>query len=91
MNLNITMEMIEKCPKKPWDWNSISWKPNLTLDIIEAHPDKPWNWYMISGNKFTHENLECFQKLLRKDMFQLFYDNALGCSEYSALVVSQMF
>ena len=43
-NPNITMEIIEKYPDKPWDWNWISRNPNITIEFIEKYLDKPWNW-----------------------------------------------
>ena len=43
MNPNITMEIIEKYPEKPWNWDWISCNPNITMEIIEKHPEKPWN------------------------------------------------
>ena len=49
-NSNITMEIIENFPDKPWNWNGISMNPNITMQIIEKYPDKPWNWYGISLN-----------------------------------------
>jgi hypothetical protein len=47
------MEMIEKYPKKPWNWYEISCNPNISIEMIEKYPDKPWN---ISATKFTKEN-----------------------------------
>ena len=44
------MEIIEKYPTKPWDWEEISCNPNLTMEIIEKYPDKNWNWKGISVN-----------------------------------------
>ena len=49
-NPNITMDIIEKYPDKPWDWARISLNPSITMDIIEKYPDKPWNWKWISLN-----------------------------------------
>ena len=44
-NPNITMEIVEKYPDKPWDWYEFSYNPNITMEIVEKYPDKPWNWY----------------------------------------------
>jgi len=53
------MEIIEKYPNKPWNWNRISENPNLTMEIIEKYPNKPWNWIRISENpNITMENIE---------------------------------
>jgi hypothetical protein len=43
MNPNVTMEMIEKNPNYPWDWNSVTWNPNLTLEFIMKYPNKDWD------------------------------------------------
>ena len=51
-NSNITIEIIEKYPDKPWNWVSISRNPNITIEFIEKYPDKRWDWYWISINKF---------------------------------------
>ena len=48
-NPNITMEIIEKYPDKPWNWSAISCNPNITIEIIEKYPNKPWDWYWISS------------------------------------------
>ena len=57
------MDIIEKHPNKPWNWNGISYNPNITMDIIDKYFDKPWNWYGISGNpnitmEFIEKNLD---------------------------------
>lgn len=31
-NPNVTMEMIEARPEKPWDWSWISQNPNITME-----------------------------------------------------------
>ena len=34
-NPNLTMELIDKYPNKPWDWKwGISKNPNITIEII---------------------------------------------------------
>ena len=49
------MEIIEKYPDKPWDWEYISKNPNIMMEIIEKNPDKPWDWASISQSKFNKE------------------------------------
>ena len=44
-NRNITMDIIDKNPDKPWDWDYVSQNRNLTIDIILKNLDKPWNFY----------------------------------------------
>ena len=60
-NPNITMEMIEKHPEKPWDWNGISCNPNITMEMIEKHINKIKFGY-LSDNKFTFENIRIKKK-----------------------------
>ena len=58
-NPNITMEMIENNPDKPWDWDWVSENPNITIEMIENSPEKPWNWDVISRNpNITMEMIE---------------------------------
>ena len=47
-NPNITMDIINQYPEKPWDWNWISRNPNITMDIINQYTEKPWRWDGIS-------------------------------------------
>ena len=48
---NITMDIIEKYPDKPWNWKYISFNPNITIEFINKYPDKPWNWKHISSHR----------------------------------------
>ena len=58
-NPNITMEMIERHPDKPWDWFGISQNPNLTIEMITTYPKKSWDWGWISYNpNITMEMIE---------------------------------
>ena len=50
MNPNITWDIIQTNPDKPWYWYGISQNPNINWEIIQANPDKPWDWYYISKN-----------------------------------------
>ena len=53
------MDIIEKSPDKPWDWEDISDNPNITMEIIEKHPEKSWKWAAISINpNITMEDIE---------------------------------
>ena len=82
-NPNITMEMIENSPEKPWNWSAISQNPNITMEMIENNPDKPWNWNLISYNKFTKEKELFYKKYYRiylatfrlQQYFNRMYDN----------------
>ena len=47
----ITLEIIESNPDKPWDYFYLSRNPNLTLDYVLQHPHLPWNWICLSANK----------------------------------------
>ena len=52
-NPNITWDIVQNNPDKPWDYRWLSNNPNITWDIVEANPDKPWNYKMLSQNKMT--------------------------------------
>ena len=41
---NVTFDIVEKHPDKPWNWSGLSRNPNVTFDVVEKHPDKPWDW-----------------------------------------------
>ena len=49
------MEIIEKYPEIPWDWDNISLNPNITMEFIEKHINKIHFGY-LSMNKLTFEN-----------------------------------
>jgi hypothetical protein len=44
------IDLINRHPEKPWDWESISYKPIFDMEYVDAHPDIPWNWKGISTN-----------------------------------------
>ncbi len=50
LNPNITWDIIQANPDKPWNWYCISYNPSIAWDNIQANPDLPWNWYCISYN-----------------------------------------
>ena len=52
-NPNITKDIIEKYPDKPWNWSGISRNPNITMEFIYKYSDKPWSWNVLSQN-FDH-------------------------------------
>ena len=49
-NINITWDIIQNNPNKPWNWLGISINPNITWDIIINNPWKRWKWHQISLN-----------------------------------------
>ena len=49
-NPNITWDIVEANPNKPWCYNYLSKNPNITLDIVGANPDCPWNYNYLSSN-----------------------------------------
>ena len=65
-NPNISMDIIENNPDKPWDWHGISRNPNITMDIIEKYPDKHWNWHDISRNLFNYEKELFIEKRMKE-------------------------
>jgi hypothetical protein len=53
------MEVIEKYPDKPWNWQWMSENTNITMEMIDKYSDKPWNWVSISRNpNLTMEFIE---------------------------------
>jgi len=65
-NPNLTMEMINDNPDKPWNWSNVSSNPNLTMKMINDNPDKPWNWSGISDNNFKNQHHIHQQSILQK-------------------------
>ena len=49
-NPNITWNIVQQYPDKPWDWYYLSGNPSITLDIVQQNPDKPWDWSSLSIN-----------------------------------------
>jgi len=70
-NPNITIEIIEKYPNKPWNWGKygISRNPNITIEIIEKYLDKSWKWSVIldksrmSAFEFIDKHLDKYDDL----------------------------
>ena len=72
-NPNITMEIIEKYPDKPWSWCHISDNPNITMEFIEKYPEKPWEWMSISEN--SNITIEIIEKYYNKIDFERLSNN----------------
>jgi hypothetical protein len=49
-NPNITWEIVQANPDKPWDFVWLSANPNITWEIVQSNPDKPWNYDALSTN-----------------------------------------
>jgi GTP-binding protein EngB required for normal cell division len=49
-NPNITWDIVQQNPDKPWNWYVLSGNPNITWDIVQQNPDKPWELEMLSAN-----------------------------------------
>jgi hypothetical protein len=47
------MDIIEKYPNKPWDWEYISMNPNITMEFIEKNK-KEISFQHLSRNKFDN-------------------------------------
>ena len=59
---NITTDIIEKYPDKPWSWEHITYNPNISPEYIENNLDKPWKWsYMDYNDNITLEFIENFR------------------------------
>ena len=73
-NPNITWNIIQNNPDKPWNWNYISINPNITLEIIQQNPNKPWKWHLLSNN--PNITLEMIQANLDKpwDWYDISYN-----------------
>ena len=65
-NPDITMDIIQNNPNKPWNWVGLSLNPNITLDFIQSNQDKPWDWYSIISQKPTI-TFDFIKKNLNKD------------------------
>ena len=70
-NPNITMDIIEKYPDKPWNWSAISNNSNITMEFIEKYPDNPWDWYRISCNPFNYEKELFIEKRMKASVNNL--------------------
>ena len=62
-NSNITWEIVQANPDKPWCFFNLSENPNITWEIVQANPDQPWNYkkYFINHigkQKFIEEQLK---------------------------------
>ena len=49
-NPNITWEIVQANPDKPWCFNMLSKNSNITWDIVQANPDKSWIFFKLSRN-----------------------------------------
>ena len=49
-NPNITWEIVQANPDKPWRYSMLSRNPNITWEIVQANPDENWNFNMLSKN-----------------------------------------
>ena len=47
---NVTWDIVQANPDKPWNWWGLSLNPSITWDIVQANPDKPWIWWGLSEN-----------------------------------------
>lgn len=49
-NPNITWEIIQNNPDKPWNYYHLSANPIITWEIVKNNPDKPWCYRYLSEN-----------------------------------------
>ena len=52
-NPNITWDIIEANPDKPWQYGVVDRNPNITWDIVEANLDKPWRYDWLAKNQMS--------------------------------------
>ena len=50
-NVNMTTDILQKYPEKPWCWKSLSRNPNITFDFVLSNLDKSWDWQDLSRNE----------------------------------------
>jgi len=72
-NSNITWEIVQANPDKPWSFFNLSENPNITCDIVQANIDKPWyfewlsenpniTWEIVQANPDKPWNFECLSR-----------------------------
>ena len=71
--MNILIYLLEKYPKKPWNWGWIYRNPNITMEFIEKHPEKPLDWYYISWS--PNITMELIEKYIEKINFNIMSEN----------------
>jgi hypothetical protein len=49
-NPNITWEIVQANPDKPWYFGWLSRNPNITWEIVQANPDENWCFHALSQN-----------------------------------------
>jgi hypothetical protein len=47
-NPNITLDVIDANPDKPWDWFYVSELQSVTLEYVLQNLDKEWHWFTLS-------------------------------------------
>lgn len=67
-NENITWDIVQGNPEKPWNWYGLSMNPNITIEIIMKNLDKPWVWRNFSNNTFEKEKKIFLEKRIREYM-----------------------
>ena len=49
-NPNITWEIVQNNPDKPWTYSMLSQNPNITWEIIKNNSNKSWDYSLFSKN-----------------------------------------
>ena len=67
-NPNITWEIVQNNPDKPWKYSMLSQNPNITWKIVRNNSDKSWSYYFLSQNemktdKENYINKKCAQNI----------------------------
>ena len=60
IRIDIVIDIVEKNPDKPWNFECLSGHPNLTIDFINKYPNEGWNWERISYS--LNLSIEIFEK-----------------------------
>ena len=50
LNPNITWEIVQDNPDKPWNYYYLSRNSNITWKIVQDNPNEPWNYDALSLN-----------------------------------------
>lgn len=90
-NPNITLDIIDKYPNKPWNLKFVIQNPNMTLEYIEKNIDKPWDWYFISNYKnltldfvikYIHKPWNYGMMMCNVNLTEKLIENAQICEQF---------
>jgi hypothetical protein len=56
-NPNITPDIVQANPDKPWNYDALSIHPNITSDIVSENLDKPWNFNELAQKQEINQTI----------------------------------